>query len=72
ESLLQASKSRRKVFLNGGMPLNRYEERNGAIDNDPNRPLLSQWPEGLGISDDDKLQFCDVYCFWATREQRKK
>jgi hypothetical protein len=60
------------TFLDGGMPLSKYEEVSCTPDKDPCLPLLTSWPEGIDISDDDKRQFADVYCLWATNQMAKK
>jgi hypothetical protein len=57
------------TFLDGGMPLSKYEERNCGIEKDPAFPWLTAWPEDIGINDDDKRQFADVYCLWATGQK---
>jgi hypothetical protein len=54
---------------NGGMPLSKYEENNWQ--QDPRFPLLTAWPEDIGIAEEDKRQFADVYCLWATNELTK-
>jgi hypothetical protein len=60
------------TFLDGGMPLSKYEEVSCTPDKDPCLPLLTSWPENIGITEDDKRQFADVYCLWATNQMAKK
>jgi hypothetical protein len=71
EGLIQANQTRtnQMTFLHGGMPLTRHEERNFVTNSNPDRPLLSHWPNDMGISDEDKRQFADVYCLWATGQK---
>jgi hypothetical protein len=57
------------TFLDGGMPLNKYEENNYGRDRNPAFPWLTAWPKDIGIKDDDKRQFADVYCFWASNQK---
>lgn len=59
---LNESAHKTLTFLDGGMPLSKYEEASCTPDKDPYLPLLTSWPKDIDISDDDKRQFCDVYC----------
>jgi hypothetical protein len=59
------------TFANAGMPLTKYEESHWKPENDP-YPLLSAWPEDMGIAEEDKRQFADVYCLWATNEVTRR
>jgi hypothetical protein len=65
----ETSATKAITFLDGGMPLSKYEERNCGIEKDPAFPWLTAWPEEIGISDDDKRQFADVYCLWASGQK---
>jgi hypothetical protein len=58
------------TISSGGMPLSKYEENNWQ--QDPQFPLLTAWPEGIGITEEDKRPFADVYCLWATNETEKR
>jgi hypothetical protein len=58
------------TFVNGGMPLTKYEENNWQ--HDPRFPLLTAWPEDISITEEDKRQFADVYCLWATARTTKQ
>jgi hypothetical protein len=54
-------------IFNGGMPLSKYEENNWQ--QDPRFPLLTAWPESIGITEEDRRTFADVYCLWATNQK---
>jgi hypothetical protein len=67
DELMEANRSSRKTatFLNGKMPVTPYEEYD--CKNDSHCPsLLAAWPENIGISQNQRQQFADVYCLWAT------
>jgi hypothetical protein len=52
------------VSTNGGMPI--------TYTRDINDDLLQCWPKLIDISESDRRQFCDVYCFWAANEMSKR
>lgn len=68
----QKKLANRIIFLDGGMPLNKYDEGRISNEKDPDRPFLAAWSENMGITDEDKRQFADVYCLWATGDTQKK
>jgi hypothetical protein len=71
DSLLEANSAcHATTFVNGGIPLTKYEENNWQ--RDPRFPLLTAWPEDIGITEEDKRQFADVYCLWATARTTKQ
>jgi hypothetical protein len=56
---------RTAAFINGGMPITSHEEANWSRSTHINK-LLTAWPENIGIGQEDRRAFADVYCLWAT------
>jgi hypothetical protein len=55
------------IALHGEMPINLYQEN--ILVKNPEAPLLCSWPKDIGITEEDKRQFADVYCLWATNQK---
>jgi hypothetical protein len=64
---MKGSKAVPAIALHGEMPINHYQENQLVKPLDA--PLLCSWPPASGINDDDKRQFADVYCLWATGQK---
>jgi hypothetical protein len=58
------------TFIDGGMPLNFHQERN-CFGKDPDQPWLTAWPDDIGITDEEKRQFADVFLLWAHQGKAK-